>query len=364
MMKNRNIQANYISRDETKDLVTLDQHFEDALRHARAQFESTGLVIPHFKCVTEGETFHVCASWSNCDEKDAAYPALRDSFRRRGVNRYVFTCETCIGRNPDVLPADDPECGEYVQVIANECNGSRKYAQAEIMRNGKTPTLGPWEESDDVQGWLFELLEEGYSDRAPVENQPLATQLSADEFEDLLDQHPKKAGQLQDSFEIHTKLGDLIADQVQKHLNDDPTIILMALESVLCSIVKEMRSLTGVGVFARFLRDHPDKFPMFPTVPSQSPSAHQLSLYTAALRRFSSEQRKAGHSLSTIFAAFINKYMYVGSQAIGALKLADRIEDWSPEHQAKLREVGLRSSFELDHEEGNLFLALSADSIP
>ena len=30
-------------------------------------------------------------------------------------------------------------------------------------------------------------------------------------------------------------------------------------------------------------------------------------------------------------------YCHVGSQAIGALSLADRIEDWDPEHQAKLR---------------------------
>jgi len=32
-----------------------------------------------------------------------------------------------------------------------------------------------------------------------------------------------------------------------------------------------------------------------------------------------------------------------------------------PEHQAKLREVGLRSSYELDDEEGHVFVALSAD---
>ena len=42
----------------------------------------------------------------------------------------------------------------------------------------------------------------------------------------------------------------------------------------------------------------------------------------------------------------MNTYLYVGSQAIGALSLADRIEDRDPEQQAKLRQVGLRSSFE------------------
>jgi hypothetical protein len=57
-------------------------------------------------------------------------------------------------------------------------------------------------------------------------------------------------------------------------------------------------------------------------------------------------------------------YLHVGSQVIGALRLADRIEDWDPAHQAKLRQVGLRSSFELDDEEGNVFVATSAGYYP
>ena len=60
----------------------------------------------------------------------------------------------------------------------------------------------------------------------------------------------------------------------------------------------------------------------------------------------------------------MNMYMCVGSQATGALNLADRIEDWDPEQQAKLRQVGLRSSFELDDEEGRVFIALSAERYP
>ena len=60
----------------------------------------------------------------------------------------------------------------------------------------------------------------------------------------------------------------------------------------------------------------------------------------------------------------MNMYLLVGSQAIGAVDLADRIENWDPEHQAKLRQVGLRSSFELDDEEGHVFIALSAGYYP
>src|SRR5215813_1204586 len=71
-----------------------------------------------------------------------------------------------------------------------------------------------------------------------------------------------------------------------------------------------------------------------------------------------------GHPPSAMFGAFMNLYLCVGSRAVGAVDLADRIENWDPEHQAKLRQVGLRSSFELDDEEGHVFIALSADRYP
>jgi hypothetical protein len=155
-----------------------------------------------------------------------------------------------------------------------------------------------------------------------------------------------------------------MAGQVQKDANGDPVAMFMALESVLRSIVKDMGSPKGVGQFARFLRDHPDKFPMFSTVPDQVPSARHVCSCTATLRRFSCEKREVGHTPSAIFGAFMNMYLYMGSQAIGAVNLAERIENWDPEHQAKLRQVGLRSSFELDDEEGHVFIALSADRYP
>jgi len=60
----------------------------------------------------------------------------------------------------------------------------------------------------------------------------------------------------------------------------------------------------------------------------------------------------------------MNMYMYVGSQALGALNLADHIENWDPEHQARLQQVGLRSSYELDDEEGQVFVALTPDRYP
>jgi hypothetical protein len=184
--------------------------------------------------------------------------------------------------------------------------------------------------------------------------------MSGLDFQDLADQHPE----FRDSFEIYTQLGDLIEDQVQKDANGDPTAVFMALESVLLSIVKEMGTPEGLGQFARFLRDHPDKFPMFSMAPDQVPSAQHVRNCKATLRRFSCEKREEAHTPSAIFGAFMNTYLYVGSQAIGAVNLATRIENWDPEHQAKLREVGLRSSFELDDEEGHVFIALSTRYYP
>jgi hypothetical protein len=345
--------------------ATLDQHLDDTLRRVRAEFERSGKIHSGFECVTDGEIFDVPAHWPDRSARAAACAALRDSFRRRGVNRYVFASEAWVGKTPGLRPADDPARGERVQVIAVERNGPRRYAFAEITRNGETATIGPWEVTGDVpQSWLFELLEDGHSDRVPKAEPPPVGRISRPDFQDLMDQHPEQVAEFRDSLEIHSQLGDLMAGQVQKDANGDPAAVFMALESVLRSIVKDMGSPKGVGQFARFLRDHPDKFPMFCTVPDKVPSRPHLCSCKATLRRFSCEKREVGHTPSAIFGAFMNMYLYVGSQAIGAVNLADRIENWDPEHQAKLRQVGLRSSFELDDEEGHVFIALSADRYP
>ena len=345
--------------------ATLDLHFDATLRSVRAEFERAGVIHPRFECVTDAEIFHVPAHWPRA-ARPAAYAVLRDSFRRRGVSRYVYASEGWVGKTPGLLPTDDPNRGECVQVIAVERNGPRRYAFAEITRNGGTATLGQWEVTGDIpSGWLFELLQEGHSDRAPRAERSSVGKMSMPDFQDLANQHPKLAAEFCDSFEIHSQLEGLIADQLQKDANGDPKAIFLALESVLRSIVQDMGSPNGIGEFARFLRDHPDKFPMFCTVPDQVSSTRHLRSCEATLRRFSCEKRELGLTPSAIFLAFMNTYMSIGSQTIGAVYLANRIENWDPEYLAKLRQVGLRSSSEmLDYEEGSFFLALSAERFP
>src|SRR5262249_7443359 len=150
--------------------ATLDQHFDDRLRRVRTEFERTGGIDPEFECVTDKEIFQVfLGNWPDRHAKAAPYAALRDSFRRRGVNRYVFASEGWVGKTPGLRPTDDPARGECVQVLAVGRNGLRRYAVAEIMRNGETATLGAWVPKSHVpSGWLLELLEEGHSDRAPA----------------------------------------------------------------------------------------------------------------------------------------------------------------------------------------------------
>src|SRR5262245_3245622 len=272
--------------------ATLDQHLDDMLRRVRAAFARTGEIHSAFECVTDGEIFHVPANWPDRRAKAAACAALRDSFHRRGVNRYVFASEAWVGKNPGrFLPADDPDRGERVQVIAVERNGPRRYAFAEITRNGETAMLGPWEVNADVpRGWLFELLEDGHSDRAP-KAEPQVKKMSTPDFQDLADQHPERAAEFQDSVQIHAQLADLLADE-QTAANGDPMAMFLALESVLRSIVKDMGSPMGVGQFARFLRDLPDKFPMFSTVSDEVSSTRNFRSCKAILRRFSCEKRE------------------------------------------------------------------------
>ena len=307
---------------------TLDQHFEQTLRRVRTELESGEMTELEFECVTKDETFHVIIEGLLDDQKKrVAYSALRDCFRRRGVSRYVFTGRALSTKTPaHGLMINPLERAEWVDVIAVERNGVWKYAYAEITRNGGAVTVGPWKVSeylrmgnwsDDrpVEAWLLDLLEQSYFDEAPRLERPWAKNLSKVQFL----QHK----------EIFLQLNRLISDLSENE--GESEAIFVAIETVLRSIVKDMGSPTRAEKFASVLREHPDKFPMFPTVSFQVSSAHHADVYVALLRGFSSEQRERGHSLRAIFRAFMHVYMFIGSHAIGGLNLADRIVEWSRE---------------------------------
>src|SRR6516165_6850177 len=125
-------------RPMTKKTATLDEQFEKTLRRVRAEFQRTGEIHPEFKCVTDTESFEVPANWPDRGTRAAVCAALRDSFRRRRVNRYLFASEGWVRKTPGLLPNDDPNRGECVQVTAVERNGPRRFAFAETTRNEGT----------------------------------------------------------------------------------------------------------------------------------------------------------------------------------------------------------------------------------
>jgi hypothetical protein len=122
----------------TKNTATLDEHFDETLRRIRVEFERTGEIHPRFECVTDAESFDVPANWPDRGARAAVCAALRDSFRRRRVNRYLFASEGWVCKTPGLLPTDDPNRGECVQVTAVERNGPRRFAFAETTRNEGT----------------------------------------------------------------------------------------------------------------------------------------------------------------------------------------------------------------------------------
>src|SRR5262249_48944323 len=76
--------------------ATLHQHLDDMLGRVRAEFARTGEIHHVFECVTDSEIFHVSANWPDGRANAATCAVLRDSFRRRGVNRYVFASEAWV----------------------------------------------------------------------------------------------------------------------------------------------------------------------------------------------------------------------------------------------------------------------------
>jgi hypothetical protein len=167
-----NRQQRRASERQIKKLGTLAEHFAKTLRDVRAEFERDGDIGSGFNCFAGAEAFSISNPWPTSEAKPAAYAALRDTFRRRGVNRYLCATECWGSQTLDVRPSEAPDRIEYVKVIGVERGGARKCALAEITRNGETATLGPWQAFDDIESWLFELLEEGHSDRG-AETKPM-----------------------------------------------------------------------------------------------------------------------------------------------------------------------------------------------
>jgi hypothetical protein len=212
-----NVKANAIIGKLT-NRGTFDHHFEDMLRRVRTEFECTEIVKEGFEYVTENGVVELIAEWSSLAEQGQLdrtaelNVSLRDSFRRCGVKRYVVAGGGWVCEKPTAHPEDDGS-GEWIQVLAIERNGPRKYAHAEIMYEDGSVTLGPWQVSDDVpQCPLSELLQEGYPDQVPTVASPPT--LPDDLPDRVYERHDMDQLTRFDSVDLVEKLGK-IADQLQ-----------------------------------------------------------------------------------------------------------------------------------------------------
>jgi hypothetical protein len=213
-----NVEENAI-RGKLRTLGTFDHHFEDVLHRIRAEVDGDGFLegVEIFEYVTENEVVGLIADWSRLaeswrlDRTAELYVSLRDGFRLCGVKRYVIAGEGWVCEKPTRHCPEDDECGRWVQVLAIERNGPRKYAHAEIIYGDEgSRMLGPWEVSHDIpQGPLSELLEEGDSDQAPTASSP---PVLADDTPDRV--YETRQTTRLDSVDLATKLST-IADQLQ-----------------------------------------------------------------------------------------------------------------------------------------------------
>jgi len=325
--------------------MTLEEHLKDVLGRVRAEFEKTGEVGAAFECVAEnGELITIPIAWKSSEEKYASFGPLKDTFRRRGVRRYVFMNEVwqSKSKNKDFkgAPRDDPNRTEAVMVSGVERNGPRKEFVADIKRQGTKATLGPWETIDrsdpesSSSWWGLELMEEGYSDRPKVAEptmgpQEIATQA---DIEDLLDEHPNAAKDMQSVMEVSEGLWDLLC-QLHQGKNDDVLgdQFWAGFEKITAIVIEGLYQFPNapkMKSLAQFLRDHPDRHPMFASVPSfVHPSEQQRDRYGLALGGFLNEMGKQGHSELAVLDAVINVFIRVGIIGMGALRLADFIDD-------------------------------------
>jgi hypothetical protein len=329
--------------------MTLNEHVEDVLGRVRKEFERKGEVRASFECVAEnGELITIPFEWNNPQEKYASFGPLKDTFRRRGVRRYIFVNESWVSKNTDFKgpPCDDPNRTEAVMVSGVERSGPRKEFMAHINRQGSTVTLGPWEESPgDARGswWGLELMEEGYSDRPKTAGSslPETVQIGTKaDLEDLLDKHPDAAKDLQSLVEVNERLWDLFCELQQGENDGDQFwagfecitwIVIGALEDLNSDIAIKMKGV------AQTLRDYPDRYPMFASVLYMQPSEQQRERYESALDKLLNEMLGQGHSKLAIFDAVLNVFIRLGVIALGGLRLAyslDKLAD--PKERKKM----------------------------
>jgi hypothetical protein len=138
--------------------MTLDQIMEHGKEAASHLFKEQGVIHPMWICECEnGEMLPICIQMPEGNARDAVASALKDTFRRHRVVRYVALLEAWVVEMPadtDVEKLNTsrsfehhPDRREAVFVQAEDIDGSQRAGQFYILRpeHGK-PSLSEFKD--------------------------------------------------------------------------------------------------------------------------------------------------------------------------------------------------------------------------
>jgi len=138
--------------------MTLDQLMEHGKEAAQHLFKKQGMIHPMWVCEREnGEIFPICIQMPDREQRDAFASALKVTFKRHRVVRYVALLEAWVLEMPpetDVNKLDFSESLEHHQdrreaifIQAEDIDGSQRSGQYYILRpeHGK-PTLSEFKD--------------------------------------------------------------------------------------------------------------------------------------------------------------------------------------------------------------------------
>ncbi len=230
--------------------LSLDEHVDDLRARVASEFRRRGDSRHRLEAVTdEGEVFEVDIGWRDNVEQEIVRRTLPDVFRRRGVKRYLIALEAWASFAKGVRPSEDPDRTEWMHVVGTERGGERRSFRAEIKRRpGEDAALGDWV-SEDIGGWMFELLD------ADADEQPRAGHavpvLDDEAVQSLVDADPDCRDQIRICMELDAK----IKEELQRLYRPGEN---WAVFSALCAIIVELLPRgfwAGLKQNAQVLRD-------------------------------------------------------------------------------------------------------------
>lgn len=141
--------------------MTLDELFKHGQEAAKLLFEKQGSIQPMWICEAEnGEMIPICIRMPDRDDRDALSEAIKATFKRHRVVRYVSLLESWMiatdkNAKPDLTQSLEfhPDRCEVVFLAAEDADGQERCGHFPILRpEHDKPTLGAFKEILNSQG--------------------------------------------------------------------------------------------------------------------------------------------------------------------------------------------------------------------